>query len=49
MSADIRLYNPFNKKLILTCYHCGKEILNLNNVSEGHEQCIEEQNGNSHS
>lgn len=44
MSADIRLYNPFNKRFKLECYHCGKEILNLNNVSEGHEKCIEEQN-----
>lgn len=44
MSADIRLYNPFNKRFKLECYRCGKEILNLNNVSEGHEKCIEEQN-----
>jgi hypothetical protein len=44
VSADIRLYNPFNKQLKLECYHCGKEILNLNNITEDHEKCIEEQN-----
>lgn len=44
MSADRIHHNPYTyRKFKLICYHCGKEITNLDNITEGHELCIEEQ------
>jgi len=44
MSADRIFENPYDYKFVLTCYTCGKEIEDHNNIHKGHEECIQSQN-----